>query len=451
MSSPQTAEIQSAPPAPRRRSRSRKIRAAVLIVVVLGIVGALAYGAVRLVRATTTETALELPTTHVKRGKVILTVNARGELQGGNSEMLTAPMTGGGDMAITYLRDPGEVVNPGDVVVQFDTTEQDYRLKEAEADYAEAQQQVIKAEADSESTEEESRFAMLSAQADVKLAEIEIRRNQFLSAIAARQNDLALEAAKNKERQTTQDYANKKTTSAAGITIQKAIENKARVMADIAKKNIENMTLKAKTGGYVNVQQNTRQNMMYWGMSLPPYQLGDTANGGMAVAQIPDLKSWEVSASVGELDRGHLSEGQHVSIRVVALAGREFPGKVKFIGGTSGPPWDRHFECRITLDQPAPELRPGMTSNMIITVETMDNVLWIPSQALFESDGRTYVYGHGPHGFVPHDVSLVRRSESQAVITGINEGELVALSTPDQQNKSAGAAQQSGAMKALGK
>ena len=36
--------------------------------------------------------------------------------------MLSAPMTGGGDMAITYLREPGELVKPGDVVVKFDTT-----------------------------------------------------------------------------------------------------------------------------------------------------------------------------------------------------------------------------------------------------------------------------------------------------------------------------------------
>jgi hypothetical protein len=427
-----------------------KLRSLIVPAVVLAILGALAYGAVRLVRATATDSALELPTTRVKRGKVILTVAARGELQGGNSEMLTAPMTGGGDMAITYLRDPGETVEPGDTVIQFDTTEQDYRLKEAEADFAEAQQNVIKAEADGEASEEESRYAKLAADSDLKLAEIDIRRNQFLSAIAARQNDIALEAARNKQRQTTQDYTNKRATFVAGVAIQKAVENKAKVAADIARKNIENMTLKAKTGGYVNIQQNTN-GPIYWGQSAPPFQLGDTVGGGQAVAQIPDLKSWEVAASVGELDRGHLSEGQKVSIRVVAVPGREFPGKVKFIGGTTGPPWDRKFEARITLDAPASELRPGMTSNMIITVDTIDNVLWIPTQALFESDGRTYVYSRGPNGFIPHDVKLARRSESQAIITGINEGELVALTTPDQQTKSAGSIQQSGAMKALSK
>ena len=88
--------------------------------------------------------------------------------------MLTAPMIGGTDMAITDLREPGELVQPGDMVVQFDTTEQEFKLKEAEADLAEAQQQVIKAEADSLATAEESQYAMLNAQFDVKLAELEV-------------------------------------------------------------------------------------------------------------------------------------------------------------------------------------------------------------------------------------------------------------------------------------
>jgi hypothetical protein len=75
----------------------------------------------------------------------------------------------------------------------------------------------------------------------------------------------------------------------------------------------------------------------------------------------------------------------------------------------------------------------------------------VPSQALFESDGRTFVYRKGPNGFMPHDVTLVRRSESQAVLKGINEGDEVAMSNPDQQNKPAGGGQQGGAMKALTK
>ena len=412
----------------------------------VAVLAALAWGAFRLVRAATTQAGVEIPSTRVKRGRVIVTVAARGELQGGNSEMLTAPMIGGADMAITYLREPGELVQPGDLVVGFDTTQQEYNLREAQADLAEAEQQVIQAQATSDATDEETRYALLAAVSGVKLAELEVKKNTTLPAIKAHQNDIALEQARNRQRQAEQDVANKKATATAGVAIQKAAENKAKVAADTATRIIDGMSLKAKTTGYVNVQQNTNMNMMDWGMQLMPFQLGDTTRAGMAVAQIPDLKSWEVSANVAELDRGHLNVGQQVSVAVVALAGKTFHGKVKNLGGTTGSPWDRHFECRIALDDPAPELRPGMTSNMVITVETLENVTWVPSQALFESDGRTYVYQQTPNGFMPHDVTLVRRSESQAVLTGIPEGTLVAMSNPDQQNKPA---QKQGAMKAL--
>jgi hypothetical protein len=426
-----------------------RIRLLVLSIV-LAVVGAGAWTTVRLVRAATASTLAETPTTRVKRGKVVISVAARGELQGGNSEMLVAPMTGADSMAITYLREPGELVAAGDVVVQFDTTLQEYTLREAEADLAEAEQQVIQAKATADSTDIESAYTLASTESDVKLAELEVRKNPILPSINARQNLIALEQAQNRHRQAEQDVKNKQATSAAAVAIQEAALNKAKVAAETARKVIESMTLRCKSSGYVNIQTNTSNLMMlYSGMQIQAFQLGDTARPGLAVAQIPDLKSWEVSAQIGELDRGHLSIGQPVAISVVALPGKSFPGHIKNIGGTAGMPWDRRFECRISLDHPAPELRPGETSNMVITVETLNNVTWVPSQALFESDGRKFVYVRTPKGFMPHDITLVRSSESQAVVAGIDEGAVVAMSNPDQQNKPA--SQTGGAMKALQK
>jgi HlyD family secretion protein len=407
----------------------------------------LGWGSVRLFRAVSPSPASRLPVTRVKRGDVTITVHAKGELSGGHTEMLAAPMTGGGDMAITYLRENGELVKAGDVVVKFDTTEEEFKLKEAEADLAEAEQQVIQAKADNQAKEEEARYALLQAKADVRTAELEVRRNPLLATIVARENTLALEAAQDHLRQLQHDLANRQATSAAAIAIQEAARNKAKVKAETARQNIENMVLKAKSGGYVNIQQNTNGNFMYWGMELPTLQVGDTVNAGMAVAQIPDLKNWEVTANIGELDRGHLSVGQKVKVSIVALPGKTFQGTVTEIGGTTGRFWDRHFECKIALEQVSPGMRPGMTSNIVITTGVLPNALWIPSQALFESDGRTFVYARTSSGFVPHDVKLVRRSESQVVLTGLAEGQTVALASPDQQSQ--GAAKKGSAMKAL--
>src|SRR5260370_28856632 len=112
-----------------------------------------------------------VPTTTIKRGDLTLTVTARGEMQGGNSEMLTAPMTGGNEMAITSLRNPGEAVNAGDVIAQFDTTEEGYKLKEAEANLAEAEHQVAQAQAERQAKEEEDRYSLLQAKARLQMAE----------------------------------------------------------------------------------------------------------------------------------------------------------------------------------------------------------------------------------------------------------------------------------------
>ena len=417
-------------------------------VLVLALV---AWGGSRLMKTMSPASASRLPVTQVRRGDVTITVSAKGELSGGHTEMLSAPMTGGGDMAITYLREGGEPVAAGDVVVKFDTTEQEYKLKEAEADLAEAEQHVIQTQADNQAKEEETRYALLQAKTDVRTAELEARRNPILADIVARENTLALEAAKDHLRQLEHDAANRQATSAAAVAIQEAARNKAKVKAETARQNIENMVLKAKAGGYVSVMPNTNTNIFITGMQFPTLQVGDTVRAGMTVAEIPDLQNWEVTAKIGELDRGHLSVGQKVQVAIVALPGQSFNGTIKDIGGTIGALWDRHCDCKIALEQVSPGMRPGMSSNIVITTGTLPNSLWVPSQALFESDSRTFVYLETPSGFTPHDVKLVRRSESQVVLTGLREGQVVALANPEmeQQNTQGNAQSKGSAMKAI--
>lgn len=415
----------------------------------IAILGAAGWGAQRLYSNIVNEKSASLPETMVRKGDVTFTVTAKGELQGGNTEMMSVPMTGGGAMAITFLRESGELVKDGDIVVQFDVTEQEFKLREAEADLAEAEQQVIQAAAESQAKEEEARYALLEARSALRLAELETRRNELIARIAARQNDLAVAAAKDKLGQLEKDLNDRIATAKAGIAIQEAARTKAQVAAATARRNIESMTLKAKRGGYVARQQNMSGDFR-WGSYLPALQVGDTVRAGMAVAQIPDLQNWEVSARIGELDRAHIGIGQEAQIHVVALPDQAFTGQVNTIGGTTGPPWDRRFETKVALAKPSPELRPGMTVRLTITTQTMRDVLWLPAQALFESDGRKFVYAKSGASFRPKDVKLVRRSESKVVLEGLSEGQVVALANPDQM-KDKPAAQGGGAVQAIPK
>lgn len=421
---------------------------------VVALIGAGGWFGYSRLQAVTAPSSRDVPTTKVRRGDVAFTVAAKGSLQGGNSKMLVAPMTGSPQLVITTLRKPGEMVTEGETVAQFDTTEETFKLREAEADLAEAEQQVIQASSEALAKEEELEYELLKAKSDQVQAELECRRNPLVAAITAQQNDLTLADAKDRLGRIERDYPQRKAAAKASIAIQEASRKKATMQADTARRNIDMMTLKAPASGYVNVERNTNSNFFFPGMQFPTLQVGDQVRSGMGVVQIPDMSSWEVTAEIAELDRGHLSIGQPAEVRVVALPGQTFQAAISDLGGTTGPPWSRRFECKLKLSGPGTELRPGMSARITITTQTMKDVLWLPAQALFESDGRTFVYIANPAGgFTDRDVKLIRRSESRVVIDGAKESELVALASPDQK-EAPGQKQKSspgGAAKAIAK
>ena len=427
---------------------SWRSRAVVVLIGCGAAAGATWYG-VRAWHGITDTKQVVIPVAKVQRGDLTLTVTANGELRGGNPEVLTAPLIGGTDLHLTSLKTSGEPVKEGEVVVEFDTTEQEYKLKEAEADLAEAEQHLIQADAERQAQEEEDAYALSKAKADLRTAELDVRKNPLLPAISAKENTLALEAAQDHLKQLEHNVANRKATTDAALAIQQAGKGKAESQAKTAKQNIDAMTLRAHRDGYFSVRQNTSGNMMFYGMTLPLFQSGDTVRPGMAVGEIPDLKNWELAANIAEPDRGHLSVGQKVDVTIIAVPGRIYKGHVKDLGATGGPPWDRHFECKLAIDDPSPELRPGMSAKIVVTTDELHGVLSLPAQALFESDGRTFVYARSTAGFMPRDVKLVRRSEMRVVIDGVGEGQEVALSNPTEMEKKKAAS--GGALQSLGK
>jgi HlyD family secretion protein len=417
------------PPVEGRRAGATGMRAGWIILAALVCAGGVWLGIAR-TRRTGASGGGEIPMVKVARGDVSLSIFSRGEIRGANSEVLAAPMMGGTELHLTMLRRSGEAVKAGDVVVQFDTTDQEFALREAESDRAEAEAHVKQAKAQAQADQEEDRYALRKAEADIKTAELEARKNPLLAPITAKQNDLAVAVARDKLSQLRQNLSNRQATDEAGVAMQEAARGKAQSKAETARQNIAAMRLAAKHAGYVAIRQNMSQNFFFGGMELPIYQVGDQVRPGMAVAEIPRSDTWEVGAKIGELDRGHLTPGDKVSITVIAIPHRVFRGHVKDIGGTSGMPWDRHFECTIALDETSGLIRAGMTTRIEVATDTLRNALWLPAQALFESDGKMFVYVRSKSGFARRDVVLVRRNETRVVLTGLEQGQEVALVNP---------------------
>lgn len=425
-----TAQPLAAPPPGIKPTARRRRRPGWLAGVSVAIAAVAIWAAWRGYGALTAPVALDVPTARVERGTVNFDVEARGQLTGGRSEMLVAPMVGGAPLSIQFLAGAGTLVKAGDVVVRFDTSTQQYNLTQAREALAQAQQQLAQAGATAAAQTEDDRYQTLKAQYDVKRAQLQVRRNPTLDAVDAQKNDLTLSAAQAHVHQLQADIDSRAASNAANVATQQAAVAKARADEATAEHNISLMTLRATQGGYVALQGN-RPNVLYAGMPIPPFQVGDTARPGLAVAQIPDTSTWAVDIEVSEIDAGHLAIGQPVRIEFVALPGRAYAGQLQTIGAASGYGFERQVRCTVSLTQPSPELRPGMSANVRIPTETMANALWVPSEAVFSAGGHDFVYLRSGRAFLRHDITVARRGESRIVVTGLNAGDTIALANPE--------------------
>lgn len=88
-------------------------------------------------------------------------------------------------------------------------------------------------------------------------------------------------------------------------------------------------------------------------------------------------------------------------------------------------------------------LRPGLLADVEIVVERIPDALHVPTQAVFDRNGKPTVYVLQKNGkFEPREVQLMKRSESTMVLSsGVQPGEILALADPnadkDKKGKSA--------------
>src|ERR1700730_11498337 len=140
-----------------------------------------------------------------------------------------------------------------------------------------------------------------------------------------------------------------------------------------AEQNIKNMHITTPIDGLVVIHGNRDSTGGFFmdGMTLPDYHVGDQVNPGSSIAEVIDSSKLEISAQVGETDRTNLKTGQSVDIKVDALPGETFTGKVRTVGGaTAREFWDdnaKHkFDVAIQIDRVDPRLRPGFEAQLSI-------------------------------------------------------------------------------------
>jgi multidrug efflux pump subunit AcrA (membrane-fusion protein) len=414
------------------RSR-RSLVWAVIAVVLCAVIGVVA--AVR--RTTSTALHADVPTVRVKRGDLEMNVYSRGELRATRMETMTAPPIGGGSLQLTYLLHTGTPVKKGELVMEFDPAEQLYKLDQNRSELLQADEEITKAKADAAVTAAQDKVALLKARFDVRRAELDVQKNELVSTIDARKNDLALEQAKRVLAELEQDVKSRSASGKATIILAQEKRNKAKLAMDQAQDNIKKMRVTAPMEGLIALEKNENAaGGFFWGgMTLPEFREGDQVEAGSTVGKVIDPKAMELSAQVGELERNNVHEGEVVDIHLDPLPGTVFHGTVKTTGGMSS----RHFweadsgakfELTIALTGNDERLRPGLTAQIVIHGDPRKDVLYVPRQALFMKDSKRVVFVRNGSSFEPREIKIAAENESRAAIEGLPLGTEVALVDP---------------------
>lgn len=169
-----------------------------------------------------------------------------------------------------------------------------------------------------------------------------------------------------------------------------------------------------------------------------PIQEGSEIRERQVVATIPREGGMIVEAKIHESVLKKVRAGQECIIRVDALPGREFRGHVESVavlpdkGAWWMNPDQRLYKTAITIDNPTPDMRPGMSCDVEILVDRIPDTLYVPLQAVFLHNGRTICFVNQDGG--DPEVREVKTGESTdewvQILDGLQEGEVVLLAPP---------------------
>ena len=276
----------------------------------------------------------EFPLAPVRRGDLVVKTHLRGELQAVRTLSLTAPNLGSSTQ-ITQLAPAGALASTSDLIMEFDDSERQAALEDAQLEVDRVNEQLKKAHADLEIRKSQDEVELLKARFAVRRAELQVKKNELISAIDARKNILTLEEAQRREEKLEQDIKSRLQQREAELAVLREERRKAQIDVDREKRRIDQSRVLSPMSGLVSILQNRAGGRGGFGQTTPDIQEGDQIPAGMEVAKILDLSEMELLAKVEELERANLHEGQEAIVRLDALPGREVKAKVKRLGNTA--------------------------------------------------------------------------------------------------------------------
>lgn len=146
----------------------------------------------------------------------------------------------------------------------------------------------------------------------------------------------------------------------------------------------------------------------------------DTSVNRETAFTMADEDTMTISVSVDELDINSVSEGQEAEVTVDAIDGQTFTGTVTSVSNTASSSGNGSAKYVVEISVPKDSsMKEGMSASATIVVESSENVVTIPVNALQEKGCSSYVYTS-----VDADGNLSGETEVQ---TGLSDGDTVEI------------------------
>jgi HlyD family secretion protein len=364
----------------------------------------------------------------VNYGEFVIKMIDAGDVSAVQSVSIFGPRIQG-RLQINKLIKDGTYVKEGDVLVEFDKVEKQQEMLKALSDLKIAENEIEKKLADIESQKRNDQIDLDNTKLAYDEAVLDLKKTIMLAEIEQEKLRLKYEQSEKKYQETLKKMESQSQSNQADLNVLYEKKAKAQSDYDMAKKSLDDMTLRSPKEGLVVLKE------IWKGMGMSKVQEGDQVWPGFPIVEIPDLSAMEIKMYLNEVDVSNIKPEQEAFVRIDAFPDRIFKGKVERVASMATKrDWDakiKTFETIVSLEEMDDRMRPGMTCQVDIIIQRIPDVVFVPIESIFEREGKTVVYVMGGRSAKKREVTLGERNTTHIIVTdGLTKDERIALRDP---------------------
>lgn len=350
-----------------------------------------------------------LPTARVSRADFAPEVSLKGDVRAIDALEVDAPLQGRNTIA--FLAEDGARVAAGDKILEIDTTEQEGELTDNHARLELLQTQLEQGLAKQAMKVQDANARIRTTELDTHLSELRISQSEAVPRVERVASQVGAEQAQMDE--ALARSALQRTHLEAGGEMQLIEVQSADLRAQITKleRDIARATVYAPTDGTVLVRSN-------WNGK---YRTESKVWGGRTILELPDMSKVEVIAWAHEVDSPLLEVGRDVRIKLDADESTIVDGRIERLGAiveTHGEHDLPHLRVNVALLEVPEALKPGMSVTVLVELPGVDDVPWIPQDALFATADGPVVYDAATHA--PQRVEVLGEDDGKVALVSLS-------------------------------